>query len=288
MLERELEAAKSLAVEAGRIILGHYQSGFETQEKLGADDHLEPVTIADIEASRLIVDGLAAAFPEDAILSEEEPDDVEKRLASERVWIIDPLDGTAGFVKKDGDFAVQIGLAIDGKPMVGVVYLPFHLQIYSAVRGGGAYLNAAGGDGVRLTVSNIIEPHQMTAAVTRNHLTERIIRTIEYFDFKNVLRRGSVGLKTGLIAERECDVYIHPSPRTKLWDTCAPQVILEEAGGRLTDIFGSELNYRRRDLQNRNGIVATNGVAHRIIINKLQPLLREFGRHPYEYSTTNA
>lgn len=287
MLERELETAKSLAVEAGSIILGHYRSGFEAREKVGADDHLEPVTIADIEASRLIVDGLAAAFPEDAILSEEEPDDVEKRLASERVWIIDPLDGTAGFVKKDGDFAVQIGLAIGGKPMVGIVYLPFHDQIYCAVRRGGAYLNRGGGD-VRLAVSSIIEPHQMTAAVTRNHLTERIVRTIEYFDFKDVLRRGSVGLKTGLIAERECDVYIHPSPRTKLWDTCAPQIILEEAGGRLTDIFGSELNYRRRDLQNRNGIVATNGTAHEIIIGRLQPLLREFGRKPYEYATSNA
>ncbi|QQS32514.1 MAG: 3'(2'),5'-bisphosphate nucleotidase CysQ [Acidobacteriota bacterium] len=287
MLERELETAKKLAFDAGRVILGHYQNGFEAQEKLGADDHLEPVTIADVEASRLIVDGIAAAFLEDAILSEEEPDDVERRLSAARLWIIDPLDGTAGFVKKDGDFAVQIGLAIGGRPVLGVVHLPFHEQMYWAVRGDGAYL--AGPDGQTcLSTSDITDPATMTAAVTRNHLTERIVRTIEYFGFKDVLRRGSVGLKTGLIAACKCDVYIHPSPRTKLWDTCAPQVILEEAGGRITDIFGSELDYLRRDLQNRNGIVATNGTAHQIIIDRLQPLLQEFGRKPFEYAATNA
>jgi 3'(2'), 5'-bisphosphate nucleotidase len=287
MLEKELRTAKELAVKAGRVILGHYERGFEALEKVGADDHLEPVTVADIEASRLIVDGLAAAFPNDAILSEEEPDNTDKRLSSKRVWIIDPLDGTAGFVKRDGDFAVQIGLAVDGKPAAGIVYLPYHRKMYSAVRGCGAFLDSGESETV-LSTSSLIDPSKMTAAVTRNHLTERILRTIEYFDFDNVVRRGSVGLKTGLIAERECDVYIHPSPRTKLWDTCAPQIILEEAGGRITDIFGGELNYRRRDLQNRNGIVATNGAAHDLIIDKLQPLLREFGRKPYKFSATNA
>jgi 3'(2'), 5'-bisphosphate nucleotidase len=287
MLERELETAKELAMDAGRVILGHYRRGFEAREKVGADDHLEPVTIADIEASRLIVDGLAAAFPDDAILSEEEPDDMDKRLSSDRVWIIDPLDGTAGFVKRDGDFAVQIGLAIDGKPAAGIVFLPHHLQMYSAVRGGGSWLEF-NGNGNRLSASNLTDPSEMTAAVTRNHLTHRILRTIEHFGFRDVVRRGSVGLKTGLIAAGECDVYIHPSPRTKLWDTCAPQIILEEAGGRMTDIFGEELNYRRGDLQNRNGIVASNGAAHDTIVEKLQTLLHEFGRKPYEYAETNA
>jgi 3'(2'), 5'-bisphosphate nucleotidase len=81
-----------------------------------------------------------------------------------------------------------------------------------------------------------------------------------------------------LIVERQCDLYIHLSPRTKQWDTCAPEIILHEAGGKLTDLFGQPLTYNNLDLQNRNGVVASNAVAHKHIINSLQPLLSEFGR----------
>ena len=103
-------------------------------------------------------------------------------------------------------------------------------------------------------------------------------RVIKEFGFRNHCRRGSVGLKIGLIAEGVCDIYIHLSPRTKLWDTCAPQIILEEAGGRLTDIFGERMRYDVEDLQNHNGIVASNGAAHDEAIKRLKPLLAEFGR----------
>jgi 3'(2'), 5'-bisphosphate nucleotidase len=82
----------------------------------------------------------------------------------------------------------------------------------------------------------------------------------------------------GLIVERQCDLYIHLSPRTKQWDTCAPEIILDEAGGQLTDLFGQPLTYNNADVQNRNGVVATNAVAHERIINSLQPLLQKFGR----------
>jgi 3'(2'), 5'-bisphosphate nucleotidase len=92
------------------------------------------------------------------------------------------------------------------------------------------------------------------------------------------VRRGSVGVKVGLIIERQCDVYVHLSPRTKQWDTCAPEVILHEAGGKITDLFGEPLGYNNADVQNRNGLIASNGVAHENIIEKLRPFLIEFGR----------
>src|SRR5688500_5450859 len=120
MLQYELERAISLALAAGRDIMSHYATDFIAEEKTGADSFVEPVTEADRSASRIIVDALAVDFPQDAVLSEEEADDVKTRLASRRVWIIDPIDGTAGFVKRDGDFAVQIGLAEKGVPVLGV------------------------------------------------------------------------------------------------------------------------------------------------------------------------
>ena len=278
MLQHELETAISLARIAGKRILEHYATDFETEQKLGVDDLYEPVTIADKEASRIIVEGLEAAFPDDAILSEEESDDLERRLSKRRVWIIDPIDGTAGFVKKDGDFAVQIGLAVDGVAVVGVVFLPFHDSMSYAAKGGGSFRSIGDDEPQRVHTSDHTDLTQMTLAMTRNHPTSRMGRIIEHFGFSKVVKRGSVGLKTGLIATRECDIYIHPSPRTKLWDTCGPQIILEEAGGRMTDIFGGEMRYDRAKLQNYNGILATNGASHETAVDHLRPLLTEFGR----------
>ena len=281
MLQQELETAISLARLAGKSILKHYVDGFETEEKLGADNHTEPVTVADRDASRIIVDGLTAAFPDDGVLSEEEFDDLDLRLSKERVWIIDPIDGTAGFVKHDGDFGVQIGLAEHGVPVLGVVFLPVHDLLSYAIKGGGSFTVREGGEPEQVNVSSKTRFDKMTLAMSRNHPSPRMGRIVEHFGFTKAAKRGSVGLKVGLIADQTCDIYIHPSPRTKLWDTCAPQIILEEAGGRFTDLFGLEMRYDGADLQNRNGILATNGAAHELSVERLRPLLAEFGRVPY-------
>lgn len=278
MFQHELEVAKRLAQTASRTILEYYSSDIIAEQKLGVDDHYEPVTEADKAASRIIVDGLAAAFPDDAILSEEEIDDAESRLAAKRVWIIDPIDGTAGFIKKDGDFGVQIGLAENGVAVLGVVLLPFHRRLYYATRNGGAFVEIEGKDAERLTASNRSEFGEMTLAFSRNHPSKGISAILSNFGFANAVQRGSIGLKVGLIADQEADVYIHLSPRTKLWDTCAPQVILEEAGGNLSDLFGAAFRYDVRDLQNHGGIVATNGVSHDKVVAHLRPVLHEIGR----------
>jgi 3'-phosphoadenosine 5'-phosphosulfate (PAPS) 3'-phosphatase len=93
-----------------------------------------------------------------------------------------------------------------------------------------------------------------------------------------VRQNGSVGLKVGLIAERICDLYIHLSPRTKFWDNCAPEVILRESGGMLTNLFGEPNVYNLADVQNHNGILATNGVSHEMVVKSIRPLLNKVGR----------
>lgn len=281
MLQNELDTAISLARHAGRAILDHYEAGFETEYKIGADNYSEPVTVADREASRIIVDGLEKAFPNDAVLSEEETDHLHLRLRNDRVWIIDPIDGTAGYINHDGDFAVQIGLAEMGTPVVGVVYLPHFDRLHYAVRGGGSYMSASGGPPVAMHTSDTRNFRKMSAAVSRHHRSPRMRRIAEHFGFERTMSRGSVGLKIALIVDGTCDFYVSPGARTKLWDTCAPQVILEEAGGRFTDMFGLDLLYDTADLQNRNGLLATNGAVHDAVVKHLAPLLAEFGRVPH-------
>lgn len=274
---RELKVALKLARDAGAAILDYYDSPLHIERKVDADEHSEPVTQADRAANELIVGGLRREFPDDGILAEESVD-TERRLTKRRVWMVDPLDGTNGFIARDGDFAVQIGLAVDGQSVLGVVYQPLPDVLYRAVEGSGTWIERAGFEAERARVSDEQAIEQMRLAASRTHRSPRMDVVVSALELKEEVRRGSVGIKVGLIIERQCDVYFHLSSRTKQWDTCAPEVILREAGGRFTDLFGEPLGYNQSDVQNRNGLVASNGAAHTSIIEKLAPFLREFGR----------
>ena len=278
-LDRELAVATQLAREAGAILIAHYHSPFLVEQKVNALKEIEEVTAADREANDLIVRRLAAEFPNDGILAEESAD-TERRLEKNRVWMIDPMDGTKNFIQRDGDFAVQIGLAIDGESVAGVVYQPVRDVLYRAARVSGSWIETKNTGAARMSVSNLIIPGEMVLASSRSHRSPRMERVVKAFGFKDEVRRGSVGVKIGLITERKADLYMHLSPSTKQWDTCAPEIILVEAGGRLTDLFGEPLRYNGARIDNRNGIVATNGAAHEMVIENLQPLLKEFGRVP--------
>ncbi len=209
-------------------------------------------------------------------MSEEEFDD-RKRLEKQRVWIIDPLDGTQGFVKKDGDFAVQIGLSEKGEAVLGAVFLPLENVLYFASKNDGAWMIDSNEVQKRLQVSGKTDFREMNLAVSRNHRSPNMNRVLQEFNLKREIKRGSVGLKIGLIARQIADLYIHFSPRTKHWDTCAPEIILREAGGNLTDIFGGKIIYNTADVHNHNGVLASNGIAHEKTVLNLKSLLTEFG-----------
>ncbi|HEX6045997.1 MAG TPA: 3'(2'),5'-bisphosphate nucleotidase CysQ [Pyrinomonadaceae bacterium] len=276
--KHELSVAVDLARTAGAAILEHYEGPLNVEQKNLADD-VEPVTQADRIANELIVTGLQREFPKDGILAEESID-TERRLRKSRVWMVDPLDGTNGFIDGNGDFAVQIGLVEDGVCVVGVVYQPLPGVLYRAVLGEGTWIERADFAPERAQTSVKTDPTDMRLAASRSHRSPRMSRLIEHFGFREEVQRGSVGIKIGLIIEQQCDAYIHLSSRTKQWDTCAPQLILTEAGGRMSDLFGEPLNYNVPEVQNRNGLVASNGVSHGRLIETLAPLLDEFGRKP--------
>ena len=276
--ERELSVAKELARAAGALLLRYYKTPLQVDQKDDAG-HDEPVTEADRAANSLIVEELRREFPADGILAEESLD-TERRLQKERVWLIDPMDGTKGFISHDDDFAVQIGLAADGIAVVGAVYQPVRGTLYWAARSRGAWIETSVGVAEQLRASQERNPQQMILASSRSHRGPRLEEVVKTLGFRREIKRGSVGIKVGLIAEQLADLYIHLSPRTKQWDTCAPEAILREAGGNLTDLFGKPLRYNSAVVQNPNGIVATNGAAHGIVIDGLAPLLKEFGRVP--------
>ena len=274
--DRELWVAVELARVAGAAILEHYEGPIRVEQKNSADD-VEPVTQADRIANELIVTRLKHEFPNDGILAEESVD-TKRRLEKSRVWMVDPLDGTNGFIDGNGDFAVQIGLAEEGKPVLGVVYLPLTGTLYRAVHYQGTWIERPQFPPERADASNQTVLSEMRLAASRSHRSPKMNKVVARFGFREEVQRGSVGIKIGLLVERQCDVYIHLSPRTKQWDTCAPEVVLTEAFGRMTDLFGYPLNYNVPDVQNRNGLVASNGAAHDQIIETLAPLLNEFGR----------
>jgi 3'(2'), 5'-bisphosphate nucleotidase len=272
--ERELRLAISLARAAGAAALEHYGGPLRIVHKSENED---PVTEADHAANDVIVDGLQREFPADGLLSEETLDTV-RRLNRARVWMVDPLDGTKGFIAGNGDFAVQIGLAENGESVLGVVYQPVPDLLHYAARGAGAWVMRPEMPPEQLRVSVETKFARMRLAASRNHRSPRMDAVVRALGVTEEIRRGSVGIKTGLIAERQCDLYVHLSPRTKQWDSCAPEAILREAGGLLTDLWGEPLLYNTADVQNRNGLVAASQRAHPLIIERLAPLLAEFGR----------
>lgn len=277
--DHEIAVAAELARAAGAILLEHYHSPFLVEQKMNVLDELEEVTAADREANELIVSRLRREFPDDGILAEESSDSAH-RLDKDRVWLIDPMDGTKNFIERDGDFAVHIGFALEGESVMGVVYQPVRDVLYRAARGGGAWIESGKKPAERLVVSAQTNPKEMTLVSSRSHRSSRMERVVRAFGFKDEMWRGSVGVKVGLIVEQQADLYLHLTPGTKEWDTSAPEVILHEAGGRLTDLFGRKLRYNTERVMNPNGIVATNGVAHEMVIENLAPLLEEFGCVP--------
>jgi 3'(2'), 5'-bisphosphate nucleotidase len=270
-LTQELEFVTKLAREAATIVNTFYIGSSEVRYKPGD----EPVTEADRSANQHIVNRIRARFPEDGILSEESKDDLA-RLKYARVWIIDPLDGTKEFIARNGEFSIMIGLAIAGRPAMGVVQQPATGLLYAGAVGQGAFLYEDG-ERIELTVSDLAELRNMTMVSSRSHRQQIVDRIRAQLNITRERVSGSVGLKVGLISRQLADLYIHPSPGCKEWDLCAPQALLEAAGGRITDCWGNPLRYNKRDVRAHNGIIATNGVLHDQVVEVVAAICEEFG-----------
>lgn len=253
MKQRELlELMKQLAIEAGAIIMDIYDTDFEVAYKEDAS----PLTVADKMANAHIVSGLEKACPDYAILSEEMKDDLSRR---ENPWcfVIDPLDGTKEFVKRNGQFTVNIALVHDSHPVIGVIYVPVTKDLYYASSEEGAFL-ISGSDGSirRLRVSD--KKEDLIWVGSKSHSSEKEADLIE--SHKNLISEtisAGSSLKGCMVAEAKADVYYRFGPTCE-WDTAAMQCIAEQAGAIVRQMDGSELVYNRENTLNEKGFFIVN------------------------------
>jgi 3'(2'), 5'-bisphosphate nucleotidase len=268
--ETELAAAEGAALAAGEVIAAHYAKGEIAVE---SKSDRSPVTQADRDANAVIVEMLRAAFPADAILSEELPDD-RARLAERRVWIVDPLDGTRDFVARTGQFSVHVGLAVDGAAVVGAVYQPVAKILYAAAAGAGAWrVEPATGRRTRLHVSDVAAPAWSRIGTSRLNATSRITAFLAANRLTDNAVPMGASVKHMAVAAGELDAAINLSPGETEWDTCAPEVVIREAGGMFTDGDGAPFRYNRPDVNHYRGSVASNGATHAAWLELLRPHL---------------
>jgi 3'(2'), 5'-bisphosphate nucleotidase len=258
--ESILGVAKELALSSGRKILEIYNSkDFEIKIK----EDKSPLTKADTEANEIIVSGLREIFPKHGILTEEEKDN-KQRLEKDFVWIIDPLDGTKEFIKRNGEFTVNIGLVRNGKPILGVVYVPAKNELFYALKDKGAfYENIATGQKEKIKSSRREKIDEMILIKSRSHASEKLMKIIDEYGFSEIKTSGS-SVKGCLIAKGEADVYFRFG-NTNEWDICAMHAILNEAGAKITDLNGEKIIYNK-DNTLINGFIVSNNKIHEKLV----------------------
>ncbi|HEX9758393.1 MAG TPA: 3'(2'),5'-bisphosphate nucleotidase CysQ [Nitrospiria bacterium] len=265
----EIRIAQQLAREAGKVIMQIYSTGFSVQLKGKGD----PVTDADKQANELIVKGLKQEFPQDGIVAEESPQGLSPK-PQERIWYVDPLDGTKEFIAKNGEFSVMIGLAIRGSSRFGIVFRPDQDLLFGGVADKEAWVEEKG---IKrpLAISPSQGEDRLRIAVSRSHRHPNMEKIQKKLEIQQEIQCGSVGLKVALIANGQADLYIEPGPFTSSWDSCAPEAIMRGSGGKFTDLFGAPVGYGTTQLKNKKGLVASNGVIHDQIIQTLSPIARQ-------------
>ena len=281
-LEEVVAIAREVGWGAADILRSFYRGephagDLDVQEKKDG-----PVTAADVVANHYILDNLQASFgsKEFGYLSEEtykfQPKGVmSSPLQEPWIWIIDPLDGTRDFIDKTGEYAIQIALAYEGRPILAVVVWPEAEKLYYATKGGGTFVENRHGEVKAVRVSERNSLADLPIVVSRTHRDDRFNNMLQQLPCKNQKYVGSVGCKIITIIEQKADIYISLSGKSapKDWDMAAPELILTEAGGKFTYMDGSPLKYNRGDVNQWGCLIASNGSCHEELCQKIQQAL---------------
>lgn len=246
----KIEYINTIAKEAGALIMEVYSdANFEKSIELKGDD--SPLTKADTVANAHIVKELKRLYPEIPIISEEEknlPFEVRKNWS--KCWVVDPLDGTKEFIKRNGEFTVNIALVEKNKPILGVIYVPVLDKLYFGEKGKGSFVQEANQEPTPIQCNSFQESDEgLRFVCSRSHRTPEVDEYLSKFKNPETLSMGS-SLKFMLVAEGKADIYPRLAP-TMEWDTCAAQAILEEAGGKVIDqATQNNMVYNKENLLN--------------------------------------
>jgi 3'(2'), 5'-bisphosphate nucleotidase len=236
-----LTPVQNIAHAAGVRIMEFYEYNCEITHK----ENNTPLTEADLAAHETIMQGLGRLTPDIPILSEESASiGYAERRAWQRYWLVDPLDGTREFIKHNGEFTVNIALIEGNRPVLGVVYSPVMKVHYYACAGFGAYKQELGSQPVRISTRNC-DAQSMTVACSRSHRGDTLEGFLARLGNYEIVNMGS-SLKFCLVAEGKADIYPRFGP-TSEWDTAAAQCVVEEAGGKVTDVTLQALRYNTKD-----------------------------------------
>ena len=239
--QKLLDSVMTVAAAAAQEILAVYDTDFGVRRK---EDH-SPLTEADMAAHHCIVDGLGCLDPAWPVITEESAKlPFAERAQWRDYWLVDPLDGTREFVKRNGEFTVNIALISEHDPVLGVVLVPVTGDCYFAARGLGAFKREGAGKAQVIQVRKRPADHLVVAG-SRSHGTPSTADFIQRLGRTELIAIGS-SLKSCLVAEGRADVYPRFGP-TSEWDTAAAQCIVEEAGGQLTDQALEPLRYNTKD-----------------------------------------
>ena len=254
---RELDIARNAAAEAGAYLRAAYQA-FAAIPNAPASISTE----ADRNSQELILKRLVAAFPDDAFCAEEGTPTLQAlQRQGSRLWVIDPIDGTRGFVMKNGEFSVMIGLVENGRVVVGVVHEPAFDRMTYAQFGHGCWVRT----GNKLPAACHVTK---TAALSDAVLVQSHAKKgespwpVTALRPKRVVETYSAGVKLAMVARGEVDLYVNTYPNFSDWDICAGDLLVTEAGGQVTEINGSAVRYGTPGNAQRGGLLATNGRLH--------------------------
>ena len=241
LLPRIVEIAR----DAGQAIMEIYADPVMTVEEK-ADS--SPLTLADLASDRVIGRGLEKLGLGPVLSEESSATDYAERRNWRRYWLVDPLDGTKEFVKRNGEFTVNIALVENGEPVLGVVYAPVLEVCYFAAQGMGAFVRRGSQKMEAIRVRERMPNAPLRVVASRSHSDARTVALLEMLGEHETISMGS-SLKLCLVAEGRAHLYPRLGP-TMEWDTAAAHAIVKQAGGRVCDIHGAELVYNKADLHN--------------------------------------
>ncbi|WP_240126783.1 3'(2'),5'-bisphosphate nucleotidase CysQ [Thermomonas alba] len=248
------EGVIGIAQRAAAAILAVYEGEFAVQHK----DDRSPLTAADLAAHRCIVEGLQALTPNIPVLSEESRAiDIAERRRWRRLWVVDPLDGTREFVKRNGEFCINIALVEDGVAVFGLIQQPVTGALWHGAPGRGAFRREDAADCP--IHARIPAAAPLRIAASRSHRDARTQALLDALPGSEVVGCGSA-LKFCRIAEGAIDLYPRFGP-TSEWDTAAGQAIVEAAGGAVLDARGRPLRYNQRDILINGDFIAVGDPA---------------------------